>query len=193
MIKIGKKAPEFSCDAVINGAAKKITLNDFADKYKLLFFYPLDFTFVCPTELHALEDNKSEFEKRNVVILGASVDSVHSHLAWLNMPKSEGGIKGVSYPLLSDLHKTIAANYGVLNEDIGVAFRGVFLLDKDNIVQYMSVNNLSLGRNIEELLRIVDSLVHVEKVGEVCPVNWKAGKKGMKATKEGVSEYFQAT
>ncbi len=192
MIKIGKKAPSISCEAVINGVAQNISLDDFAGKYKLLFFYPLDFTFVCPTELHALEENKEEFDKRNVVLLGTSIDSIHSHLAWLAMPKSEGGIKGISYPLLSDIHKTISSDYGVLNDEVGVAFRGAFLLDKNNIIQYMSINNLSLGRNIDELLRIVDSLIHVEKVGEVCPVNWTSGKKGMKATKEGVTEYFQA-
>lgn len=192
MIKVGKQAPNFSCEAVINGQIKSLTLSDFSDSYKLIFFYPLDFTFVCPTELHGLQENKHEFDVRNVVILAASIDSIHSHLAWLKTPKSEGGIAGITYPLLSDIHKTIAASYGVLNEEVGVALRGVFLLDKNNVVQYMSVNNLALGRSIEEILRVIDSVMHVEKVGEVCPINWSAGKQGMKPTIEGVTTYFKA-
>lgn len=191
MITVGKKAPLFSGDAVKQSVVSKISLTDFDQSYKLLFFYPLDFTFVCPTELHALEVYKKEFEARNVVLLASSVDSVYSHLAWLATPKEQGGIQGVSYYLVSDIHKNIARQYGVLNEDAGVALRGVFLIDKENIVQYACVHNLSLGRNIAELIRVVDSLIHVEQKGEVCPVNWTSGSRGMKATQEGVVEYFQ--
>src|SRR5579862_7480486 len=188
MLKIGKKAPDFVCDAVVNNHIKQVSLADYPAAYKLLFFYPLDFTFVCPTELHALQENLEEFRKRNVHVMGISVDSVHSHMSWLSVPKSRGGIEGVTYPLLSDLTKNISRSYEVLNEEIGVALRGVFLLDKENIVQYASVHNLSLGRNITELLRVVDALIHVEQYGEVCPANWSVGQKAMKPTKTGVQE-----
>ena len=190
MIKVGKIAPDFICDAALDGQIKQISLKDFHDSYKLLFFYPLDFTFVCPTELHALQEHLDTFEKLSVQVLAISVDSAHSHLAWLHMPKNKGGIEGISYPLLSDITKSIAREYGVLHEEKGVALRGSFLLDKNNIVQYASINNLSLGRNIQELLRIVHALLFVEKHGEVCPADWNAGKKGLKATQEGLKTYF---
>lgn len=190
MIKIGKIAPEFHGEAVVNGKIQKISLADYPHMYKLLFFYPLDFTFVCPTELHALQDNLNEFEKRNVQVLGISVDSVHTHMAWLNTPKISGGIQGVTFPLLSDIHKSVARAYDVLNEDAGVSLRGVFLLDKHNVVQFASINNFALGRNVKELLRVADALMHVEKYGEVCPANWSVGDRAMTATREGVVEYF---
>lgn len=190
MLKIGHQAPQFTCDAVINQHIKKISLNDFANKYKLLFFYPLNFTFVCPTELHALQDNIAEFEKRNTQVLAASVDSVHSHLAWLFTPKNSGGIAGITFPLLADIKKTLSRDYEVLNDDAGIALRGVFLIDKENILQYAAINNFALGRNIEELLRLLDALAHTEKHGEVCPANWSPGKKAMKATQEGIKAYF---
>ena len=190
MICVGKKAPDFSCDAVINKQIKKVKLSDFDGKYKVIFFYPLDFTFVCPTELHAFNELLPEFEKRNVQVLGVSVDSAFSHLAWLNTPKNKGGIEGIAYPLLSDINKTIAKEYGVLDDCEGVAFRGVFILDKDNIVQSITINNLSLGRNIAEFVRIIDALQFVEKHGQVCPANWSAGEKAMKPTSEGLEEYF---
>lgn len=192
MIKVGKIAPEFHCDAVVNGQIKRISLADYSNGYKLLFFYPLDFTFVCPTELHALQDNIEQFKQRNVQILAASVDSVHTHMAWLNTPKASGGIQGVTFPLLSDIHKNMAKSYDVLNEEAGVSLRGVFLLDEKNVVQYASINNFALGRNVNELLRIIDSLTHVEKHGEVCPANWMAGDRAMTATREGVVKYFNS-
>ncbi len=191
MIKIGKLAPDFSCEAVVNNKIARVSLNSFAGKYKLLFFYPLDFTFVCPTELHALQDNLDQFTKRNVEVLGISVDSVHSHLAWLNTSKNQGGIQGVTFTLLSDIHKTIARDYGVLNEEAGVSLRGVFLLDKDNVVQFATVNNCALGRSVAELLRTIDALTHVEMFGEVCPANWTVRDRAMKATHEGLIEYFK--
>lgn len=190
MIKVGTKAPEFTCEAVVDGTIKQISLRDFDNKYKLLFFYPLDFTFVCPTELHALQENIHAFDNRNVQILGCSIDSPYCHIAWLQTPKTRGGIEGVQYPLLADVTKSIAQSYGVLHEEKGVALRGVFLLDKQNIVQYASVNNLSLGRNIKELLRIVDAISHIEKSGEACPANWIMGSKGMKTDTAGLKEYF---
>lgn len=191
MIKVGHPAPHFSCEAVINNQLKNVSLSDFAGKYKLLFFYPLNFTFVCPTELHALQEHLAEFEKRNTQILAASVDSAHSHLAWLSTPKSNGGIQGISYPLLSDLKKNMATDYCVLNDEVGVALRGVFLIDKNNVLQYAGINNLSLGRSIPELIRLIDALTHVENNGEVCPANWIPGKKAMTANKDGVKEYFK--
>lgn len=190
MIIIGQPAPTFSCDAIVNNQIKTVSLNDFANQYKFLFFYPLNFTFVCPTELHALQENLDQFKKRNTQILGVSVDSVYSHLSWLNTPKNVGGIAGIQFPLLSDIKKTISHSYGVLKEDAGVALRGVFLLDKENIVQHASINNLGLGRSIPELIRLVDALAHVQTNGEVCPANWNADKKAMKATQEGLKEYF---
>jgi peroxiredoxin 2/4 len=190
MIKIGKKVPDFSCEAVINKQIKKVSLSDFDGKYKLILFYPLDFTFVCPTELLALQDNLEEFKKLNVEVMAVSVDSAFSHLAWLNTPREKGGIQGVNYTILSDIKKTISIDYSVLIEEEGVALRGVFLLDKDNVVQSATINNLSLGRSISELLRLVKALQFVEKNGEVCPANWEPGKKSMKPDQKGLQEYF---
>ena len=190
MIKIGKIAPDFSAQAVINGQIKKISLSDFDGKYKLLFFYPLDFTFVCPTEILALQENLSEFEKLNTQVLGVSIDSAFSHRAWLNTPREKGGIQGVMYPIISDIKKSISTDYEVLIEEEGVALRGVFLLDKDNIIQSATINNLSLGRSIPELIRVIKALQFVENNGEVCPANWEPGKKSMKPTKEGLEEFF---
>lgn len=190
MLSVGKKAPEISCESVVNGVIKHFSLSAVHDKYKLLFFYPLDFTFVCPTELHALQERLSDFTARHVEVIAVSVDSVYSHTAWLNVPRAQGGIAGVTYTMLGDITKSIARDYGVLHEELGVALRGVFLLDKDNVVQYAAVNNLALGRNIAELLRVVDALVHVQAVGEVCPANWEPNHKAMKPNTEGLKEYF---
>jgi peroxiredoxin 2/4 len=190
MLIVGKRAPEISCEAVIGGVAKHFSLSAIHGKYKLLFFYPLDFTFVCPTELHALQDRLADFTARHVEVIAVSVDSVYSHMAWLDVPRSRGGIAGVSYTLLGDITKTISRDYGVLNEELGVALRGVFLLDQDNVVQYAAVNNLALGRNIAELIRVVDALTHVQKMGEVCPANWDPVHKAMKPNAEGLKEYF---
>ena len=189
MIMVGKKAPGFTCDAVVNKQIKNVSLSDYDGKYKILFFYPLDFTFVCPTEIHALQEQLQEFKDLNVEVLGISVDSVYSHLAWLNTPKISGGIEGVTFTLLSDIKKTISQDYEILQED-GVALRGVFLLDKENIVQSVGINNLSLGRSIPELIRLVQALQHTEKHGQVCPANWKSGSKSMSPTELGIKEYF---
>lgn len=190
VLYIGKMAPDFSCDAVIKNTVKRYHLYGSPYRYKLLFFYPLDFTFVCPTELHALQDHLALFEEREVEVLGISVDSVYSHLAWLETPKNKGGIQGVQFPLLADITKSIARQYGVLNEDAGVAVRGVFLIDKDNVIQYASLHNLSIGRSSIELLRVVDALKHVEEFGEVCPANWHNDQKALKPSSEGLREYF---
>jgi len=187
---LGSIAPDFNCQALINGEIKQVSLADFAGKYKILLFYPLDFTFVCPTELHAFQERYHEFKQRNTVILAISVDSVYSHQAWLEQPKSEGGIQGIEFPLLSDITKAIARDYNVLDEDKGIAYRAIFLLDKSNIIQIMQVNNLNLGRNVNEILRLLDALLFTEQHGEACPANWHVGQEGMKETKESVQDYF---
>lgn len=186
---IGRKAPDFKATAVFKNEFKEIQLSQFNGNYVLLFFYPLDFTFVCPTELHAFQENLSEFKKRGVEVLGCSVDSQFSHLNWLKTPKEKGGIAGVSYGLISDLGGHIANDYGVLSDE-GVAYRALFLLDQKGIVRHQLINDLPLGRSVEEAIRVVDALQHVEKNGEVCPANWHKGEKAMRATHESVAEYL---
>lgn len=189
---VGKHAPDFTAEAVFNGKEfKNLSLSDYkGKKYVVLFFYPLDFTFVCPTELHAFQDKLAEFESLNAQVVGVSVDSKFTHHAWLNTPKAEGGIEGVTYPVVSDLNKEITRNYGIEVEGAGVSFRGLFLIDKDGIVQHEVVNNLPLGRNVDEAVRMVKALQFFEKHGEVCPANWNEGAKGMKPSDEGLKEYF---
>lgn len=190
-VLVNQPAPDFEGQAVVGGQFKSIRLSDYKDKqYVAMFFYPLDFTFVCPTELHAFQDKYDEFQKRNVELIGVSVDSHYSHFAWVNTPKQQGGIEGVQYPLLADITKNIARNYDVLLEDDGVALRGFFLIDKNGIVQHQVVNNLPLGRNVDEALRMVDALQYFEENGEVCPANWKQGEKSMKPTDDGLKSYF---
>lgn len=191
-VLVGRKAPEFDAPAVVNGSAfvDNCKLSDFRGKYVVLFFYPLDFTFVCPTELHAFQDKLEDFKRKNVEVLGCSVDSKFSHFAWLNTPRNKGGIQGVTYPLISDINKTIAKDYDVLTEDGSVALRGLFLIDREGVVKHQVVNDLGLGRNVDEVLRIVDALQFTEEFGEVCPANWNKGDKTMKPTDEGLKEYF---
>lgn len=194
MVLVNRQAPDFTAKAVINNKiVDEFKLSDYRGKYVVLFFYPLDFTFVCPTELHAFQEKLEEFEKKNVQLIAISTDSWFSHAAWARMPKTQGGIEGVTYPLVSDFNKTIAREYGVLIEDMGVALRGLFLIDKEGIVQHQVVNNLPLGRNVDEVLRMVEALQFTEQYGEVCPANWNKGKKGMKADEDGLKEYFSAS
>jgi len=190
MITIGKQAPHFECEAVVNKEIKKLSLDDCKKSYTVLFFYPLDFTFVCPTELHAFEGRAAEFKKLNCSVIGVSVDSVYSHLAWLNTSKSKGGIEGVTYPLISDLNKTMSSDYGVLDES-GVALRGLFILDNDNIVQHATINNLGVGRNVDEVLRLVEAFQFHQKHGDVCPANWSTGAKTMQPSQKGLETYFE--
>ncbi|MBN2597701.1 MAG: peroxiredoxin [Marinifilaceae bacterium] len=203
---IGKKAPSFSAGAVVNGnqIVENFSLDQFIGKQEVVFFfYPLDFTFVCPTELIAFQEKLAEFEARNVAVVGCSVDSEFSHFAWLNTEKNKGGIKGVTYPLVADLSKTISENYGVLaseydyNEEgnavstgAPVAYRGLFLIDKKGTVRHSVINDLPLGRSVDEAIRMVDALQHFEENGEVCPANWNKGKEAMHATAEGVADYL---
>lgn len=191
MVLVNKQAPDFTAKAVMdNQIVDQFKLSDYRGKYVVLFFYPLDFTFVCPTELHAFQAKLGEFKKRNTEVIAASTDSWFSHLAWLKTPKNQGGIEGVTYPLVSDFNKTISRDYGILIEEMGVALRGLFLIDKKGIVQHQVVNNLPLGRSVDEAIRLVDALQFTEKHGEVCPANWKEGEKAMKPDAGGLKEYF---
>jgi len=203
---IGKKAPAFKATAVVNGGEFKenFSLEQYVGKkYVIFFFYPLDFTFVCPTELLAFQEKIEEFEKRDVAVVGCSIDSEFSHWAWLNTELKDGGIKGVKYPIVADLTKTISENYGVLAGEYDydeegnaifngapVAYRGLFLIDKEGNVRHSLINDLPLGRSIDEALRMVDALRHYEEYGEVCPANWKEGDEAMQATHEGVAEFL---
>jgi peroxiredoxin (alkyl hydroperoxide reductase subunit C) len=190
-VLVGKQAPDFKAKCVTKTEIKDIQIKDFKGKYVILFFYPLDFTFVCPTELHAFQERLKDFNDNNCVLLGCSVDSHFSHLAWLDTPIEKGGIKGISYGLISDLGGQIARDYDVLAEG-GVAYRGLFLIDKEGIVRHQVVNDLPLGRNVEEALRMLQALQHTEKHGEVCPANWNKNTKAIKTTTESVAEYLKA-
>ena len=190
-VLVGKQAPDFCADAVIKGDFKEsFKLSDHRGKYVCLFFYPLDFTFVCPTELHTFQEKLERFKSLNTEVIGCSVDSKFSHLAWLNTPKSKGGIEGVSYPLVSDINKTIAKDYDVLIEESGVALRGAFIIDQEGVVRSQIVNDLPLGRNVDECLRLIEALQYTEEHGEVCPANWTRGEKAMKADQSGLNAYF---
>lgn len=190
-VLVGKRAPDFKAKAVLQGGViTDFTLSAFRGKYVVLFFYPLDFTFVCPTELHSFQEQLSEFEARDAQVIACSVDSPHCHAAWLNTSKREGGIQGITYPLISDLNKCIARDYDVLVPGEGIAYRGLFLIDREGIVRHQVVNDLPLGRSVDEALRILDALIYFEGHGEVCPANWRQGKLSLQATQEGLRRYF---
>lgn len=205
-VLVGKKAPFFEATAVVNGGefVEKYTLQQFiGKKHVVFFFYPLDFTFVCPTEILAFQEKLEEFEKRNVAVVGCSIDSPFSHWAWLNTDVKDGGIKGVTFPLVSDLSKTIAENYDVLageydyNEDgemefegEPVAYRGLFLIDKQGIVRHQVVNDDPLGRSVDEALRTVDALQFFEENGQVCPADWHKGEDAIDRSSEGIANYL---
>ncbi|OHE74339.1 MAG: alkyl hydroperoxide reductase [Verrucomicrobia bacterium GWC2_42_7] len=205
-VLVGKKAPSFEAKVVIvDKIVEKFSLKQFlGKKYVVLFFYPKDFTFVCPTELHAFQAALEEFKKRDVEVVACSTDSEFTHLAWLQRPKNQGGIQGVTYPIVSDINKTISDAYGLLageafedeNEELIitgelVAYRGLFLIDKNGIVQHQVVNNMPIGRSVQETLRVVDALQHFEQHGEVCPMDWKRGDKAMTPSSEGLVSYFK--
>jgi peroxiredoxin (alkyl hydroperoxide reductase subunit C) len=205
-VLVGKKAPAFNSKAVVNGGeiVENYSLKQFeGEKYVVFFFYPADFTFVCPTELIAFEDRAIDFAARNTVVIGASTDSEFSHWKWLQTPQKEGGIKGVNYPLVVDQNLQISKDYDVLigSEDydeegnvtfVGEpkAYRGLFLIDKQGIVRHQLVNDLPLGRNVDEVLRVIDALQFTEEYGEVCPANWKKGDKALEATQIGIANYL---
>ena len=191
-VLVGKPAPDFTATAVMpdNSFDENFRMSSFEGKsYVVLFFYPLDFTFVCPSELIAFDHRLDKFKQKNVQVIGCSVDSHFSHLAWKNTPVEKGGIGNVQYPIVADITKNIARDYDVLVDD-SVALRGSFLIDKEGIVRHQVVNDLPLGRNIDEMLRMVDALQFTEEHGEVCPAGWQEGKKGMKADPAGVAEYL---
>ena len=205
-VLVGKKAPLFKSNAVLNGRefVSDFSLEQFIGKKNVVFFfYPLDFTFVCPTELHAFQERLADFESKNTAVVGCSVDSKYSHWAWLNTPKKQGGIQGVTYPLVADLSKSIAENYDVLAGEYSInengestfegapqSYRGLFLIDKNGVVRHQVVNDFPLGRSIDEALRMVDALNFFEKNGEVCPANWTEGKDAMKENAAGVADYL---
>ena len=191
-VLVGKKAPDFTSAAVL-GNGQIVEDYNFAaatkGKYAVVFFYPLDFTFVCPSELIAFDHRMEEFKKRNVEVIGVSIDSHFTHNAWRNTPVEKGGIGQVGYTLVADMKHSICQAYDVENEG-GVALRGSFLIDRDGVVQHQVVNNLPLGRNVDEMIRMVDALQFTEENGEVCPAGWNKGKKGRTASPEGVAAYL---
>jgi len=187
---VQKEAPDFTATAVVNEDFKQVKLSDYRGKYVVLFFYPLDFTFVCPTEIVAFSDRIKEFRERGAEVIGCSIDSQFSHLAWIQTPREKGGLGGLTYPLVADLTKKISADYGVLL-DGGIALRGLFIIDQKGVVRAITVHDLPLGRSVDEALRVLDALQHFEKHGEVCPADWK---KGGATIKPGVKEskaYFE--
>ncbi len=189
-VLVTKQAPEIIAQAVMpDNSFAEISLSDYKGKYVVLFFYPLDFTFVCPSEIIAFDHRLKEFKDRGVEVIGVSIDSHFSHLAWKNTAINNGGIGNVQYPLIADIDKSVTTAFNVLTGP-GIALRGSFLIDKDGIVQHQVVNNLPLGRNIDEMLRMVDALQFTEEHGEVCPAGWSKGKAGMTGSTEGVAQYL---
>jgi peroxiredoxin (alkyl hydroperoxide reductase subunit C) len=191
-VLVGKDAPDFKAAAAVSGEVKEgFTLSQFkGKKHVVLFFYPLDFTFVCPTELHAFQEQLGEFTKRNTELIACSTDSVNSHLAWLNIAKKEGGIHGITYPIVADLTKSISRDYDVLDEAEGIAYRGTFIIDLAGKVMAQNVSHRPIGRSVDEVLRLLDAVQYVEQHGEVCPANWSKGHKAMRATTKGVKTFF---
>lgn len=186
-------APDFTAQAVMeDGQVKEVSLSDYRGKYVVLFFYPLDFTFVCPTEIIAMSDRIAEFTERNAQVLGVSVDSHFSHIAWRATDRKKGGIGEVKYPLISDLDKSISEKYGVLIAKPGIALRGLFIIDKLGKLRHITINDLPLGRNVDEVLRVLDAVQFTEKHGEVCPANWHKGEEGMKPDQKGLETYAVA-
>ncbi len=187
---VTKEAPDFTAQAVMpNNEFAELKLSNYRGKYVLLYFYPLDFTFVCPSEIIAFDKAMDDFKKRNTEVIGVSVDSHFTHLAWKNTPRNKGGIGQIEYPIVSDLSKEISRSYGILFNEI-VALRGLFLIDKEGIVRHALINDLPLGRSVDEALRVVDALQFTEKHGEVCPANWRPGEDSMKPTANGVADYL---
>lgn len=189
-VLVTKEAPDFTAEAVFaDSSIAELTLSSYRGKYVVLFFYPLDFTFVCPSEILAFDRALSQFKEKNAEVIGVSVDSQFSHFAWRNTSPDQGGIGQIGFPLVADLSKSISRDYDVLFSD-AIALRGLFLIDKEGVVRHQVVNDLPLGRNVDEALRILDALQFTEKYGDVCPANWKEGEDAMKPTAEGVAEYL---
>ncbi|XP_017777793.1 PREDICTED: peroxiredoxin 1-like [Nicrophorus vespilloides] len=189
---IQKPAPVFKGTAVVDGQFKEISLDQYKGKYVILFFYPLDFTFVCPTEIIAFSDRSDEFEKINTQVIGVSTDSHFSHHAWINTPRKQGGLGKMQIPLLADKSMKIARDYGVLDEESGVPFRGLFIIDVKGVLRQITINDLPVGRSVDEVLRLVQAFQFTDEHGEVCPANWKPGKKTMKPDVNGSKAYFES-
>jgi len=190
---VQKPAPAFKAAAVVDGLFTDVSLSDYLGQWVVLFFYPMDFTFVCPTEILAFNDSLDAFKELNTIVLGVSTDSTYSHFAWASQPRSEGGIgPGLKLPLIADRNMKISRDYGVLIEEEGVALRGLFLIDPQGILRQITVNDLPVGRSVDETIRLIKAFQFVEKHGEVCPANWKEGAKSMKADPKGSLEYFSA-
>ena len=193
-LSVGQQAPEFTATAVIDQEFKVINLSDYLDKYVVLFFYPLDFTFVCPTEIIAFSDRHEEFSELDTEILGVSVDSEFAHLAWIQTEKKQGGIGEINYPLVSDLTKEISQAYNVLEPNAGIALRGLFIIDPQGTIQHITINNLSVGRSINETLRVLKAIQYVQSHdNEVCPVDWHEGEKTMSADPVHSKIYFASS
>jgi len=188
---IGKPAPHWKAEAVVNGDFKEVSLSDFKGKWLVLFFYPLDWTFVCPTEIVAFSDRAKEFRDLGCEVVAVSVDSKYSHLAWISTARKDGGLGAMNIPVVSDLNKHISHAYNVLIEDAGVALRGLFLIDPKQVLRQITVNDLPVGRSVDETLRLLKAFQFVEAHGEVCPANWKPGDATMKADPKGSKDYFQ--
>lgn len=188
--QVQKEAPDFTATAVVNEEFKQVKLSDYRGKYVVLFFYPLDFTFVCPTEIVAFSDRIKDFHDRGAEVIGCSIDSQFSHLAWIQTPRNVGGLGGLKYPLVADLTKKISSDYGVLL-DGGIALRGTFLIDQKGVLRAITIHDLPLGRSVDEALRVLDALQHFEKHGEVCPAGWTKGAPTIKPGVKESKEYFQ--
>lgn len=193
-ILVAKEAPDFVAPAVMPNSIieESFRLSDLRGKYVVLFFWPLDFTFVCPTEIIAHDHRIDQFKERSVAVVGVSVDSQFTHFAWRETPVDKGGIGRVQFPIVADVKHEITRAYGIEHPDAGVAMRASFLIDKEGVVQHQVVNNLPIGRNVDEMLRVVDALQFTEEHGEVCPAGWQKGERGMKPTADGVSDYLEA-
>jgi len=192
-IRVGQSAPDFTATAVFDQEFQEVKLSQYRGKYVVLFFYPLDFTFVCPTEITAFSDRYEEFSSKDTEVLGVSVDSEYSHLAWLQTDREAGGLGDVAYPLVSDLNKTIARNYNVLDEEAGVAVRGLFIIDPDGVIMHATVNNLPVGRNVDETLRVLQAFQYIRShPDEVCPADWTPGDATMNPDPVKSKEYFAA-
>jgi peroxiredoxin (alkyl hydroperoxide reductase subunit C) len=189
MSLVTKEAPKFKTDAVVDNQFKEVSLDDYRGRWVVLFFYPLDFTFVCPTEITAFSDNYEKFAEAGAEILGCSVDSKFSHLAWINSPRNEGGLGRIKYPLLADITKQIGRDYGVLL-DAGITLRGLFIIDPEGNVAFEVIHDLGIGRNVDEVLRVLKAVQQTRETGEVCPANWTPGEDTMKGDPEGSREWF---
>ncbi|KAF9159147.1 Peroxiredoxin-2 [Actinomortierella ambigua] len=191
--RVGHVAPAFKATAVVDGAFKEVSLDDYKGQYVILFFYPLDFTFVCPTEIIAFSEAIEKFTALKTAVLACSCDSEYSHLAWVNTPRAQGGLGEMKIPILADFTKKIATDYGVLKEDDGVAYRGLFIIDPKQVVRQITINDLPVGRNVDETIRLVEAFQFTDEHGEVCPIGWQKGQATIKPDVSGSKEFFASS